>query len=145
MTVLLVPDDLWAAVEPRLPPEPPGPKGGRPRVDDRRALSGIVFVLLTGTPWEHLPREVAGCSGMTCWRRLRDWRLAGVWEAVRRALLDRLGRINAIDWRRGSLDSATVPAKRGAERPGGTRPTAASRAASATSRSTAAASRSPSP
>jgi transposase len=145
MTVLLVPDDLWAAVEPRLPPEPPGPKGGRPRVDDRRALSGIVFVLLTGTPWEHLPREVAGCSGMTCWRRLRDWQLAGVWEAVRRALLDRLGRINAIDWRRGSLDSATVPAKRGAERPGGTRPTAASRAASATSRSTAAASRSPSP
>ena len=145
MTVLLVPDDLWAAVEPRLPPEPPGPKGGRPRVDDRRALSGIVFVLLTGTPWEHLPREVAGCSGMTCWRRLRDWRLAGVWAAVRRALLDRLGRINAIDWRRGSLDSATVPAKRGAERPGGTRPTAASRAASATSRSTAAASRSPSP
>jgi transposase len=145
MTVLLVPDDLWAAVGPRLPPEPPRPRGGRPRVGGRRALSGIVFVLLTGTPWEHLPREVAGCSGMTCRRRLRDWQLAGVGEAVRRALLDRLGRINAIDWRRRSLDSATVPAKRGAERPGGTRPTAARRAASATSWSTAAASRSPSP
>jgi transposase len=145
MTVLLVSDPLWAAVEPRLPPEPPKPRGGRPRVDDRKALTGIVFVLLTGIPWEHLPRAVAGCSGMTCWRRLRDWQRAGVWEAVRRALLDRLGRINGIDWSRCSLDSASVAAKRGARTRRRTRPTAARRAASATSWSMAAASRSPSP
>jgi transposase len=145
MAVLLVSDELWAAVAPHLPLEPAKPRGGRPRVDDRKALTGIVFVLVTGTPWEHLPRAVAGCSGMTCWRRLRDWQAAGVWEAVRRALLDRLGRINGIDWSRCSLDSAMVPAKRGARRPAQTRPTAARRAASATSWSTVAACRSPLP
>jgi transposase len=51
----LVSDDLWAAVAPLLPPERPQPRGGRPRVPDRAALTGILFVLRTGTPWEHLP------------------------------------------------------------------------------------------
>jgi transposase len=142
--MLLVPDALWAVVAPHLPPEPPKPKGGRPRVDDRRAFTGIVFVLVSGLPWEMLPHEVAGCSGMTCWRRLRDWQQAGVWERVRRALLDRLGQINGIDWSRCALDSASVAAKKGAPRAGRTRPTAASRAASATSWSSATASPSPS-
>ena len=100
MTILLVPNDLWAAVAPHLPPDPPRPKGGRPRVDDRRALTGIVFVLVAGIPWEHLPQEVAGCSGMTCWRRLRDWQRAGAWEAVLGELRRRLGREAGIDWDR---------------------------------------------
>jgi hypothetical protein len=69
-----------------------------------------------------------GCgSGMTCWRRLRDWQAAGVFERLHRALLDRLGRANAIDFGRCSLDSASFPAKRGASSPARTRPTAASR------------------
>ena len=67
----LVTDELWATIEPLLPPEPPKPKGGRPRCDDRAALAGIIFVLRSGTPWEMLPREM-GCSDMTCLRRLRD-------------------------------------------------------------------------
>ena len=53
----LVPDEMWAVVEPLLPKEPPKPRGGRPRVPDRDALRGIVFVLRTGLPWEMLPRE----------------------------------------------------------------------------------------
>jgi transposase len=73
-----VSDDLWAAVAPLLPPERPKPKGGRPRIPDRAALTGILFVLRTGTPWEHLPAEMDFGSGMTCWRRLRDWQAAGV-------------------------------------------------------------------
>lgn len=68
-----VSDDLWALIHPLLPPEPPKPKGGRPRISDRDALEGILFVLRTGTPWEHLPLELGYGSGMTCWRRLRDW------------------------------------------------------------------------
>ena len=67
-----VSDEMWSVVEPLLPEEPAKPKGGRPRVPDRDALRGIVFVLRSGLPWEMLPREVFGCSGMTCWRRLRD-------------------------------------------------------------------------
>ncbi len=113
----LVPDDLWAIVEPLLPALPPKPRGGRPRVPDRAALAGIVFVLRSGIPWEMLPRELGCGSGMTCWRRLRDWQAAGVWEALHRELLDRLGAADRIDWSRACLDSASIPAKKGAMRP----------------------------
>ena len=106
-------DELWETVEPLLPPDPPKPKGGRPRIDDRAALSGIVFVLKSGIPWEMLPKEMGCGSGSTCWRRLRDWQEAGVWEELHRVLLNRLGEADRIDWERASLDSASVPAKRG--------------------------------
>ena len=69
----LVSDRLWELIAPRLPEEPPKPKGGRPRVPDRAALAGIVFVLKSGIPWEMLPQELGCGSGVTCWRRLRDW------------------------------------------------------------------------
>jgi transposase len=109
----LVSDELWETVEPLLPPDPPKPKGGRPRIDDRAALTGIVFVLKSGIPWEMLPKEMGCGSGSTCWRRLRDWQEAGVWEELHRVLLNRLGEADRIDWERASLDSASVPAKRG--------------------------------
>ena len=114
MSKELVSDELWEIIEPLLPEEPPKPKGGRPRVDDRTALTGIVFVLKSGIPWEMLPQEMGCGSGSTsCWRRLRDWQEAGVWEDLHRALLDRLGEADKIDWERASLDSASVSAKRG--------------------------------
>ncbi len=148
MSQPLVSDALWAVIEPLLPPEPPKPKGGRPRVPDRAALTGILFVLRSGIPWEMLPWEMLPCemlpqemlpqemgcgSGMTCWRRLRDWQQAGVWDKLQRVLLDRLGRRNAIDFRRAALDSASVAAKRGARRQVPTRRIAARRAPSVTS------------
>src|SRR5215207_6159585 len=74
----LVTDELWQTIEPLLPPEPPKPQGGRPRIDDRAALTGIVFVLKSGIPWEMLPQEMGCGSGMTCWRRLREWQEARV-------------------------------------------------------------------
>ena len=114
MATPLVSDDRWAIVEPLLPPEPPKPKGGRPRVPDRAALTGIIFVLKSGIPWEMLPPELGCGSGMTCWRRRRDWQAAGVWERLHQTLLDRLGEAGRIDWSRASLDSASIPAKRGA-------------------------------
>lgn len=143
MATPLVSDDLWAVVAPLLPTEPPKPKGGRPRVPDRACLTGIVFVLKSGIPWEMLPQELGCGSGMTCWRRLRDWHAAGVWDRLHQTLLDRLGEADRIDWSRASLDSASVPAKRGANSPGRIRRIAANRARSATSWSTARASRWP--
>ena len=74
----LVPDDLWAAIAPLLPRDVPKPEGGRPRLSDRAALTGILFVLKSGLPWEMLPAEMGCGSGMSCWRRLRDWHEAGV-------------------------------------------------------------------
>ena len=134
----LVTDELWTLVEPLLPKQPPKPKGGRPRVNDRAALTGILFVLKTGIPWEMLPQEMGCGSGMTCWRRLKEWHKAGVWEGLHRALLDRLGEAGRIDWSRASLDSASVAAPGGARRRARTRQIAANRAQSATFWSTGA-------
>jgi transposase len=128
----LVTDELWDTIEPLLPPEPPKPQGGRPRIDNRAALTGIVFVLKSGIPWEMLPKEMGCGSGMTCWRRLREWHEAGVWERLHRVLLDRLGEADQIDWERASLDSAAIPAKRGAQKPERIRQIRERRARSAT-------------
>jgi transposase len=76
----LVSDELWELIEPLLPEEPPKPRGGTPRIDDRAALTGIIFVLKSGIPWEMLPQEMGCASGMSCWRRLKEWHEAGVWE-----------------------------------------------------------------
>ena len=118
MTKQLVSDELWQIIKPLLPEEPPKkPEGGRPRIDDRAALTGIVFVLKSGIPWEMLPQEMGCGSGITCWRRLKEWQEAGVWERLHHALLDRLGKAQRIDWERACLDSASVPAKRGVRKP----------------------------
>jgi transposase len=138
----LVPDDLWAAIAPLLPPARPKPRGGRPPTPDRAALAGILFVLKSGIPWEMLPAEMGCGSGMSCWRRLRDWQAAGVWAALHRVLLERLHGAGQIDWRRAALDSAAVPAKRGARSPARTRRTGASRGRNATWSPTPAARRS---
>jgi transposase len=113
MTKELVSDELWESIEPLLPEEPPKPDGGRPRVDDRAALTGIIFVLKSGIPWEMLPQEMGCGSGVTCWRRLEERQEAGVWEELHRVLLNRLAEAEKIDWERASLDSASVAAKKG--------------------------------
>ena len=141
MAALIVPDDLWTAISPLLPPKPPKPKGGRPRVPDRVALAGILFVLRTGIQWRDVPAEM-GCSGKTCWRRLVESHAAGVWRALHLALLERLRHADRLDWSRASLDSASVRAKGGARRPGPTRRTEARRAPSGIWSSTARARRS---
>jgi len=116
MSKELVTDKLWEIIESLLRPEPPKLRGGRPRVEDRAALAGIIFVLKSGIPWEMLPKEMGCGSGGTCWRRLRDWQEAVVWEVLRRVLLDLLlGRADRIDWESASLDSASVPAKEGGD------------------------------
>ena len=71
MAKQLVPDELWTIIEPLLPQEALEPNGGRPRVPDRAAFAGIIYALRSGSPWLMLPKEF-GCSGVTCWRRLRD-------------------------------------------------------------------------
>jgi transposase len=113
----LIPDDLWSLIEPHLPHERPVPYGRKP-VPNRKALTGIMFVLKTGIPWEYLPQEMGCGSGMTCWRRLRDWQQAGVWDRILRLLQDTLGKQGRIDWSRAALDSASVRAKGGGRRTG---------------------------
>jgi transposase len=121
MAKQLVDDDLWEVIKPLLPPPPKRMSTrGRPRLSDRAALTGILFVLRSGIPWEMLPQEMGCGSGMTCWRRLRDWHRAGVWQKLHRLLLSRLEQQGEIDWSRASIDSVSVRAK-GAPREKGAR------------------------
>src|SRR5512133_1409513 len=114
----LVSDELWAMVEPLLPKvERRYRFPGRLRIDDRKALTGILFVLKTGIPWEYLPQEMGCGSGMTCWRRLQDWQKAGVWKKLHHLLLNKLRQADKIDWSRGLVDSASVRAVFGGARP----------------------------
>ena len=111
-----VPEGLWNLIEPLLALPRPKPKGGRPRVPNRACLRGVVFVLRSGIPWEMLPKE-SGCGfGMTCWRRLRDWQEAGVWDLIQFALLDWLARYSRIDWSKAIVDSRSIRAVFGGSR-----------------------------
>ena len=108
----LVSDELWAVIEPLLPP--PKPRRlrhpGRKPMDRRRVLTGILFVLRSGIPWEMLPKEMGCGSGMTCWRYLRDWQQAGVWQRLHEVLLAKLQGAEQINWSRAVVDSASVRA-----------------------------------
>ena len=106
----LLDDELWEIIKPVIPQRPPKPNGGRPPVPDRKALTGILFVLKSGIGWEYLPKEMGCGSGMTCWRRLRDWQKAGVWEKIKQILLNKLRETNKIDFSRAVVDSASVRA-----------------------------------
>jgi transposase len=110
MSSQLVTDELWNEVAPLLPVKGPKPKGGRPPVHDRKCLAGILFVLKSGIPWNDLPAEFGCGSGWTCWRRLALWTMLGIWPELHRRLLNRLGRLDEIDWSRAVVDSASMRA-----------------------------------
>ena len=117
MARLILEDELWELIGPLLPPSKKRRwrNPGRKPKDNRSVLTGILFVLKTGIPWEYLPQEMGCGSGMTCWRRLRDWQEAGVWEKIRCVLLQRLEDAEQIDWSRAVVDSTSVRAVFGAQ------------------------------
>ena len=128
-----VPDELWDRLEPLIPRKPRRFRypGGRP-LDDRRVLSGILFVLCTGVGWERLPKELGFGSGMTCWRRLRAWQEAGVWKRLHELLLAELHAVDRLDWSRAVVDASYIQAKKGAPRPARARSTGAAAARNTT-------------
>ena len=129
----VVSDGLWRRIEPLLPRETRRFRyPGRKPLDDRLVLSGILFVLHTGIAWEHLPQELGFGCGMTCWRRLRGWQEAGVWQRLHALLLAELHAAGELDWSRAVADSSQIQAKRGAARPVRARSIGAVRAQSIT-------------
>ena len=131
-------DDLWTLIEPMLPP--PKPRRfrfpGRKPITNRQALTGIIFVLRTGIPWELLPQEMGCGSGVSCWRRLRDWEATGIWQSIHAQMLGELRRNDEIDLSIVTADSGTVRAVGAGEKRDRTPRIDASRAASTTSRPT---------
>jgi transposase len=120
MAFVLISDKLWNEIKSLLPSEKPKPLGGRPRVDDRACLTGIVYVLKTGMPWRWVPAELGCGSGVTCWRRLRDWTKAGLWSRIHRKLIAAMGSRGKLDASLCVEDSASVRALFGGTTPGPT-------------------------
>ena len=108
----LVDDGLWELIQPLLPSPKPRRRRypGRKPLDSRQALRGILFVLKSGIPWEMLPQEMGCGSGMTCWRRLREWQEAGVWQRLHELVLSKLREADQIDWSRAVVDSGSIRA-----------------------------------
>jgi len=129
----LLTDELWNEVEPLLPRERPKPLGGRPRVPDRQCLTGLIFLLRTGLPWRFIPKELGCGSGVTCWRRLRDWTEAGVWPRLLAKMVETSGREGKVDASLAVMDSASFRALLGGITPDRTRRIEPRRAANATS------------
>src|SRR5512137_2152429 len=114
----LLDDALWAIIEPVIPVKKRRFRNpGRKRLTIRGTLTGILFVLKTGIPWEFLPQEMGCGCGMTCWRRLRDWQRLGVWDKIHRVLLEKLQEAEQIDWDRAVVDSTSIRAVFGGRRP----------------------------
>jgi len=112
-------EHLWKRIKPLLPERTsPTRKGGRPPIGDKVVLDVLLFVLESGIPWRLVSSRQFGCSGMTCWRRIRDWQKAGTWDELHVRLLEELHRRKKISWSRAAVDSSSVRALKGGEKTG---------------------------
>jgi len=130
----LVSDDLWERIAALLPTRPARRHRhpGRLPVPDRVALAGIIYVLRKGVAWRDVPIQVVGCSGVTAWRRLRDWTEAGVWPRLHEVLLAELRKASLLDMEDSAIDGSHVRALKGGITPALRRSTGAGRAANTT-------------
>jgi transposase len=107
-------DSQWLVIADLLADPPPSPLGGRPRVEPRPCLEGIIWVLTSGARWQDLPERYP--SPATCWRRLRAWSDDGRFLAVWQRLLGQLDRLKGINWEEAIGDGSFVRAKKGVPR-----------------------------
>ena len=111
-----LPDELWECIQPLLPPRKPHPLGcHRPRVDDRRAMDAIFFVLRTGCQWNAL-QDTGLCSSSSAHRRFQEWAAAGVFLALWKHGLAAYDALQGIDWEWLAMDGAMTKAPLGGEK-----------------------------
>ena len=114
-------DEQWVIVEPLLPKVARRADGkGRPRIDDRAILNGILWILRTGAPWPDMPNRYPPYQ--TCHRRFQEWVEKGVFEKVLRALVQDVKERGGLDLTECFIDGSFVIAKKGTlgwEKPSG--------------------------
>jgi transposase len=113
----LISNALWDRLQSLLPP-PPHRRfrfPGRKRLDYRKVLTGILFVLKTGIAWDDLPAELGCGCGKTCRHYLQVWHQAGVWRQLHALLLAELNAADLIDWDRALIDASFTKAPEGGE------------------------------
>jgi putative transposase len=103
-----VSDALWEQVRPLIPPAPSHAKGGRRRMEDRKAFEAIVYVLRTGIQWNALPREVGASS--TVHDRFQAWERVGFFKALWQAGLSQYDDLAGIEWEWQAVDGAMTKA-----------------------------------
>ena len=104
-------DSQWLLIADLFPDPQVGPQGGRPRVNPRDCLEGILWVLITGARWKDLPERYP--SPCTCWRRHRDWTRSGVFRAAWDRLLGKMLHQRGPDWETAIGDGSFSRAKKG--------------------------------
>ena len=113
-TTRVLTDEHWERIAPHLPQHLPSPKGGRPRVDDRECLEGILWLLRTGCRWQDIPLDLP--SGSTCWRRLQEWAGKDVLGELHAILIEELGALGKLDLEELLADATFIRVKKGAMR-----------------------------
>jgi len=102
-------DEQWKLIEPHLPPPA---RTGRPRNDDRATVNGILYILITGCRWMDMPAKYG--SHKSVWERHKKWSEKGTWERIMDALAAKGYSEGKVKVDSLSIDSSTVPAKKGA-------------------------------
>ena len=97
-----IPDALWHRIEPLLPVYKASFKGGRPRLDRRKVVTGIFYVFRTGCQWKAMPREFG--SGSAIHAYFQEWAQGGVFETFWRRALNEYDELKGIQWRWQSMD-----------------------------------------
>jgi len=116
-------DEQWEIVEPLLPKPIKRADGkGRPRIESRAILNGILWVMRTGAPWHDMPKRYPPYQ--TCHRRFQEWVKAGTFESILRKLVEDVKERGDLDLTECFIDGTFVMAKKGAlgsEKPSGAR------------------------
>ncbi len=108
-------EEQWAILKPLIPNKLAREDGkGRPRVEGREVLNGILWVLRTGAAWQDLPDRYP--SPATCHRRFQEWRREGVLEKILQTLARDLKERGELDLSECFIDGFFVVAKKGAGR-----------------------------
>lgn len=109
-----IPDELWLLIEPILLKDAPPNPTGRPRIDWRDALNGILFRLRTGCQWNKLPKEFGDDSSVHRW--FQRWNQHGVMKQIWAVLVERCDELGGVDWDWQSADGAMGKARFGGEK-----------------------------